>query len=1294
MAFNKYRSFTRIYVAALLTAGLVTLPVQSFSAPGTIAQKPIFLLNAALPNVFFMVDDSGSMDEDIVTGEAAWPGVGGSEGLFAIEIDEVGGTTTGWDYVTYAADNYYDNGTSVSIVPTQAAADAIAGGAAAHMTGIWRARNKDYNKIYYDPGVTYEPWSGVDTNGAAYIDADPAKALNDPYQGTSSTWLNLTANVVRTTHRPCMAAEAGCTNNAWYGKYKTLTFTDKIMRFWAWDDTTNVTTPANKNNNEVDEDDGHTLVEIVTGNQCTAGQTAIANGCYSRTFLLEKINFANWWQYHRKREYAMKAAIGNVVANTNGMRMGISTLHASSSEEEQMEEMNNSATSGKKLALMNTIYSIHSNSGTPLIGGLDDAGDYYSCDGSDPFGFSTNCPVETTVATGATNAPGVCQQNFTILFTDGYYTDSISGIGNADGDGSTGWGTTPAYDFDDGPYADTLSNTLADVAMHYYEQDLISTLNNEVPIECGVDENPGQHMVTYTVGFGVEGLLSGDSVSGNLPIGPKHPKYAYDPIGCTASAAGPALGPTPPRLPLPAVPAAPLPDWPINTFATFTNEDKIDDLLHAAYNGRGEFYSASNSTTLTTSISEAINDAEQRAGAASAVAFNSTTLGTNTHAYLALFDSNRWTGDLVSYALNPTTGALSSTADWHAATQLNSLAHGSRVILTHNGTDGIPFDWATISALAATDILRTDLEYNTGDGSKRLDFIRGDDANEGKGANYRDRGSKKLGDIVHSTPVFVGTPSVGWPDTAPFPTASPNRYSDFKAAQLASPRTEMIYVGANDGMLHGFSAADGSEKLGYIPRAVFSSSASEGLHYLTDPAYGHRYYVDKSPTISDAYVKTTATGSVAWHTVLVGILGGGGKGLFALDVTDPSKFSESTSPANNPANVVMWEFTSAHDSGLGDTFSEPIIALMNNGRWAAIFGNGYNSADKTAQLFIVYLDGGLSGTWTLNTDYFVIDTGVGMAGNENGLSTPAVIDTDGDGDADRVFAGDLLGNMWAFDVSGSNPLHASLGWKSAYKSGGSTPEPLFTGNSGQAITVAPVVADHPTSSLSGYMVYFGTGQYLTVADGTFPPSPAVPDMQSYYGVWDTGSKQQIVPTDLEQQVLETGVTGNGVNFRLLTDNSVGYMLSGGSKQYGWRIDFDSTAVAPGFGEAGERVVVNSTLRGDNIFFNTLVPSPDPCSAGGFGWMMVVNAENGGRPKAPAFDYDNDGVVGDPGDVNSAGNYSGVKHAQIPNDSSFLGNKQYTTDTTTTTSGGVDQRAIEELETPATGRLSWEQLLNF
>ena len=522
----------------------------------------------------------------------------------------------------------------------------------------------------------------------------------------------------------------------------------------------------------------------------------------------------------------------------------------------------------------------------------------------------------------------------------------------------------------------------------------------------------------------------------------------------------------------------------------------------------------------------------------------------------------------------------------------------------------------------------------------------------------------RLGDIVHSAPVYVGAPHGGWPDTSPFPSTAGERYSDFKASQLN--RTGTVYVGANDGMLHGFNESDGAEVMAYIPGMLFSTSVTEGLHYLSDPGYNHRYYVDAPAVVTDAYVKTTVGGTVGWKTILIGGLRAGGRGLYALDVTSPN-FSESGSA---PQDTVMWEFT---HPDLGFTFSQPSIVLMNNGKWAAIFGNGYNDTGSgEAKLFIVFLEDGLDGTWSAG-DYLVLSTQSGSTTNRNGLATPAVVDSDGNGTADLVYAGDLQGDLWEFDISKSN---ASL-WD--VKKSGSTPVPLFDGSPNQPITTVPMVVKNPDVSTSAsnfpnQLVLFGTGSYLTT------PDISSTNTQTFYGVWNNGSGGVTV-SDLVTQTLST-VPSNS-DLRLLTNNNVDY--ANGDR--GWRIDFSSIP--------GERLVTDPIVRDNLVLFNTTIPDPSPCTGGGSGFLMVLDWHNGGTPSTSTFDVNGDGTV-DELDLVSNGANTAVAAGKrftggLPSSPAILGNSRYTSGTGITTGADIDPDKIVGRKGDRTGRLSWEEL---
>jgi len=460
--------------------------------------------------------------------------------------------------------------------------------------------------------------------------------------------------------------------------------------------------------------------------------------------------------------------------------------------------------------------------------------------------------------------------------------------------------------------------------------------------------------------------------------------------------------------------------------------------------------------------------------------------------------------------------------------------------------------------------------------------------------------------------------------------------------------------------------------MAYVPNAQYSTTATGGLHYLSDPAYAHRYEVDLTPTIADVYARTRPAGAVDWNTVLIGGLRGGGRGLFALDITAPSAFSETGSA---PANTVMWEFTSTDDPDLGHTFSRPsIVPLEGPGgsiRWGVVVGNGYNDLGSgEAKLFILLLEGGLDGTWTSGTDYIEISTEVGTTTNRNGLSTPAVVDTDGDGWADRAYAGDLLGNMWAFDLSGSNAGN----WDVAYTSAGPTPEPLFTAPANQQITSTPVIVRNkqiPTAAgnFPNTLVLFGTGQYLTTGDIT------TTNTQSMYGVWDSGT-DELTRTDLVQQLIGIGTTTGGVVGRTLTDTAIPYATA-----FGWYMDLP---------DSGERIITDPVIRDDLVFFSTMIPDTNPCNFGGTGWLMVAKWINGGRPDDVSFDLNRDFDISGL-DAIGGNAAAGVAILGIPTAPVTLGNRRYVSTTETTGADGIEVTEIINTGGLNTGRLSWEEL---
>lgn len=619
----------------------------------------------------------------------------------------------------------------------------------------------------------------------------------------------------------------------------------------------------------------------------------------------------------------------------------------------------------------------------------------------------------------------------------------------------------------------------------------------------------------------------------------------------------------------------------------------------AELGGTSSAYLASNAAALADSFRRISIDIISRTAAASSVSLNSGSLSNGTKVFQGRFSSADWAGQLLAYPVG-STGEPGDTADWDAAQRLN-LQHWStgRQILTYKpsaalGSRGVPLRWpANPAAPAAGEIdagLVAALNRNgsgTVDnfGAQRLEFLRGNAAREERNCAscsapvFRSRAVSVLGDIVNSAPAYVGGPTGEYRDTM-----ESTRYSTYAAGR--SGQTPTIFVGANDGMLHAFNANNGNELFAYVPWAVRNR-----LSALTTNPYVHVFTVDGSPSVGDVHL------GGGWRTMLVAGMNAGAPGLYALDISNSANFTEA-----NAAKVVRWEIGN-EDADVGHIFGRPILAKMRDGRWRAIVGNGYNSANGRAVLLMVDLENGSISR---------IDTGAGSAAAPNGLSAVAVVSTNDNGIADAVYAGDLAGNLWAFDVSAGSPT----GWKVAYGTV-AAPKPLFTAASGQAITARPDVTRHPKG---GYMVTVGSGRYVDIGDN------AAGSTQAVYGIWDNGA--EVAMADLQvQSVVRTATAANGKNYRLSTHavgNPAGTLLAGDNAislidyqagKKGWRLSLPTS---------GERVVTEATVRNGRLVISTLIPSTAACSYGGDGWVMEVHVFTGNR--AAALDLNNDNLV--------------------------------------------------------------------
>ncbi len=722
-----------------------------------------------------------------------------------------------------------------------------------------------------------------------------------------------------------------------------------------------------------------------------------------------------------------------------------------------------------------------------------------------------------------------------------------------------------------------------------------------------------------------------------------------------------------------------LPEFTNNYFVN-NPPNPLDQM--AAAGGTTTASYANSLTSLNSTFSTIFSSIIAQSGAAAAVAMTSGSVTAGGIIYQGQFNSSDWSGDMIAYNTNSGTGAVTTVA-WQAGTVLNGQNYGTgRNIITYKPStaSGIPFRWPVNPASPTSSELDTSQTTaltsnpaldatNTSDtGANRLNFLRGQTGING----FRSR-SSALGDIVNSAPSYVGAPAFNYPDN--LEAAS---YYAFRSTY--SSRTPMIYVGANDGMLHAFDAATGQEKLAYVPSKIYPNLAQ-----LTSPNYSHRYYVDGSPTVVDTFY------AGAWHTTLVASLGAGGQGLYALDVTNPSTFSEA-----NASSIVKWEYS---DADLGYVYGQPSIVKLNTGQWAAVFSNGYNNSEADgsasttgyAYLYIVDIETG--------TLIKKISTNTGSAATPNALATPTLVDANGDGTVDYAYAGDLLGNMWKFDLCNANPQGAcastASGWGVPFGTGPS-PLPLFTAkdasNNPQPITSAVEVSRF--FSGDGYQLYFGTGKYLENGD------VSTTGTQTFYSIWDKALSPSTISgrsvlqpqTITTNTTITTGTPAVTTVYRSTSSNSVAWdgLVPSGTMR-GWYMDLNVS---------GERVVSDPSLYSGRILFTTLIPNAASCG-GGTGWLLELDAVTGAALGGPTFDVNGDGVVDSNDNLGTAGAYaSGIQTSAIPSAVRLQKNpggpgggsmnKWLSMSKKNTTTNSSLQNVLNNLP-PPTNRASWRQI---
>jgi len=695
--------------------------------------------------------------------------------------------------------------------------------------------------------------------------------------------------------------------------------------------------------------------------------------------------------------------------------------------------------------------------------------------------------------------------------------------------------------------------------------------------------------------------------------------------------------------------------------------------------------------------------AEESASSASANGQQTGQIKTSTTVYLAGYyttnpktSNDGWWGSLTANALvtNATTGVITinNTALWDASCDLTGAtlmyngnctstglgtpavtAPSSRVILTSTGVGvggGLAFEWpsdSNDSNSAATTTITSAQQTALGGASGVLDYLRGDRSKEGTATgNYRTRFAV-LGDIVDSSPVFVSPPDLPYTGTwSDFINKSATmeenlvstNYSTFESNNAS--RLNVVYVGANDGMLHAFEAGnasatnastsnynDGQEIMAYVPAAVITTinSSSTAANNFPNQSYGHNFYVDSSPGVGDLVYNGK------WVSWLVGGLGVGGNSagdstpiastnsaIYALDITNPGtgasagNFSEAT-----PTNVVVGEWNSstivsggstpncytaaANSCGtyLGNVMGTPSIRRLHDGNWGAIFGNGLQSKNGNAGLFVMEAPSGVSGDSISAITFRYIDTGTS---GSNGIAQVTPSDLDADGIVDYVYGGDLSGNMWRFDLTSSTASNWGVTNYTSTTGATGTGHPLYTTPSGQPITSAPVVAlVQSTTGNPRVIVAFGTGE-LTSVQTNNSPATYVTGTQAMYGIWDWDMNAWNNLGSTPLQYLTTYATTTGTSSlqaqtigsatvgtdRTVTSLSVCWSGSAGctgsSAKLGWYINLPGT---------NEQIIYDGIYAyGEFVVNTTIPPSATTCSPSTpTGYTMAVSISSGG-----------------------------------------------------------------------------------
>lgn len=1168
--------------AVVLLAPLMGPAVYAQNSENEPAQMPLIVEGVmASPNIMLSFDNSGSMND------------------LTVPEDLAGAVFNAYYYnQTFHPHDRSDNGTSTSSQKSLLASDVTSGS-----TQMRAGRSPQINLIYYNPTIHYEPWKKPNSDGSGFSSMPEPNPRAAPVYVTSSSviqTINLALYQEEILPWPSSiiycngGLRSVCNSNGRIIITPALYFIYKGPGAHAPD-----FGYANNYYNEINNASNYTTVAIMAGEfvnglniselyrrapenpQGRSYNTADPNAdnyirisrpdCKTLTSASGDVictqqeelqNFTNWYVYYRGRTRAAIGALTQVFAKDYGMHYRLGWGDYTSYVRQHVRPF----VGGHPDTLYQWLYDLEHRAitGTPTPAALNAIGNYYETNTGAGGPWSAE-PGNTSNRTSQL----ACRRSYAILVTDGGWGSSITlGINGGNIDGEDGdvitnaSGRTYRYIAAGSPFSDNHSGTLADVAMYYWKRDLHPNLPNEVPGNSSFWQN----VITHTVGFGVTGTLDPAEVWQKVQEGARI-------------------------------------DWPKPTHIAA----KIDDLLHAAVNGHGTYSSASNVAELINSFGSIM---ESLATADITAPHQITATGyleAGNIAYVPSYVTSSWTGELTAYTL--TNGGKKGDIKWVASTKIPSYA--SRNIWIGSTAGPIEFVWSKVSQ---NEGLKAVLypDHNDVEMERLVEFLRGNN-DFANGMMFRSRGSNILGDIVNSNPILVGAKNNLRYGHLPASVLGKTVYNLFaNDAKRADHR--IIFIGANDGMLHAFNADSGVEVFAYIPGALAGQ-----LSQLASDLYdkNHRFYVDGPLTLTDASIGggcTLGADYSCWRNVLLGSAGAGAKTVFALDVTDPAMFSRSDI-GNNPSvddikKTVLWELTPQTDDGvfadLGNVL-QPLqagyiryeraavsTATGKNERWVAVFGNGAHSINGQAVLFIV----------DLKTGELIKSFAVGDAGG-NGLMGVTLIR-----DSNQViigaYAGDLKGNLWRFTFGDGVD-----DWDVTYKDSGNKPKPLFTTDHNRPIFQAPVYMPMPDPK-SGYMVLFGTGKYFDIAD--------ISDMttESLYGIWDNNSST-VSYANLLKRAMKVAASGY-------------YDLVDRTETVNW--DTQRGWVLPLSIKDGLRSLFTPVISGSNIIFtasfaNVTQDLAESCEVKGVETSTIVlNIFSGGLPSIKWADTNHDGVIDD------------------------------------------------------------------